>query len=354
MVPHPTSFSRPPAEMARSFVQATIDRGPDPFWHYRLAVPATSKLRPSIGLDVPSPVASLGVFYREDVEADLEILGVRLSREIDPLFWLEEALKLHGIEPESWKALPTAGGLLGDAAVAWEVDGRAFAGRFLTLKYGPRLFVLVCRAPREVYEKIAEEVFLTVTQFEVVQKPEGPCAEPLAEVKGAPWTLSLPTSWAVTPGPSGLRAKLRPPAADDLSIASAWRPFPGVDGLRVPAPPPPTSYGGDLSVTLFAPATYTDPRKVQELCVRSLEQAGLTPSDASFAKGPVFPSIPETWDLVSPASPGVEVRGRVARGPKGWMLAIVASPARAAHPFAWMQNRRTLDLAVASLEFLTP
>ncbi|HEX7897377.1 MAG TPA: hypothetical protein VF950_06435 [Planctomycetota bacterium] len=351
-VPHPTSFSRPPAEMAKSFLRATIDRGPDPFWHYRVAVPVTSKLRPSVGLDVPSPVASLGLFYREDVEADLEILGVRLTREIDPLFWLEEALKVHGIQPESWKALPTAGGLLGDAAAAWEVDGRAFAGRFLTLKYGSRLFVIVCRAPRDVYERIAEEVFLSVTQFEVVQKPDGPCAEPLAELKGAPWTLSLPTSWAVTPGPSGFQAKLRPP--DDAAFASAWRPFPGVEGLKVPPPPPPASYGGDLSVSFFPPNAYADPRPLQELCVETLTKAGLAPSTPAFAPGPKFPSFPETWDLASAATPGVEVRGRVARGPKGWMLAALASPARASNPFAWMQNRRTLDLTAASLEFLTP
>src|SRR5687768_10142586 len=127
MIPHPTSFTRPPAEMAKSFLRATIDRGPDPFWHYRIVVPKTSKLRPSIGLDVPAPVASLGLFYREDVQADLEILGVKLAREIDPVFWLEEALSIHGLKPEGWKLIPTAGGLLGDAAVAWEVEGRPFA-----------------------------------------------------------------------------------------------------------------------------------------------------------------------------------------------------------------------------------
>ena len=351
MIPHPTSFTRPPAEMAKSFLRATIDRGPDPFWHYRIVVPKTSKLRPSIGLDVPAPVASLGLFYREDVQADLEILGVKLTREIDPVFWLEEALSIHGLKPEGWKLIPTAGGLLGDAAVAWEVEGRPFAGRFLTLKYGPRLFVIVCRAPREVYERIAEEVFLSVTQFDVVQPPAVPYAEALEEVRGAPWALALPTSWAVTPGTSGFLAKLKPPAADDLSIASAWRPFPGVEGMQVPPPPPVTGYGGDLTVQLFPPAAFADPRPLQELCVGAFRKAGLTPSNVAFAKGPVFANLPETWDLASPAAPGVEVRGRVARSPKGWLLAALAGPARDSNPFAWMQNRRTLDLAAATLTF---
>ncbi len=354
MIPHPTSFSRPPAELAKSFLRATIDRGPDPCWHYRIVIPKTSKLRPSVGLEAPAPVASLGLFYREDVEADLEILGVKLTREIDPVFWLEEALRVHGLAPEAWKLIPTAGGLLGDAALAWEVDGKSFAGRFLTLKYGPRLFVIACRAPREVYERIAEEVFLSVTQFDVVQKPEGPCAEPLAEVRGAPWVLSLPTSWAVSSVPTGFQAKLKPPAADDLSIASAWRPFPGVADLAVPPPPPVSSYGGDLNVQVFPPTAFADVRPLQELCLDSFRKSGLAPSTTTFTKGPVFPSFPETWDLVSPATPGVEIRGRIGRSPKGWLLAALASPARSSNPFAWMQNRRTLDLAAASLEFLTP
>lgn len=354
MIPHPTAFTRPPAEMAKAFLRATIDRGPDPFWHYRIVIPKTSKLRPSIGLTAPAPVASLGVFYREDVEADLEILGVKLAREIDPVFWLEEALRVHGLTPESWKLIPTAGGLLGDAVVAWEVGGKPYAGRFLTLKYGPRLFVVICRAPREVYERIAEEVFLSVTQFDVVQKPASPCAEPLGEIKGAPWRMSLPTSWLVTPGAGGFQAKLKAPAVDDPAIASAWLPFPGVEGLQVPPPPPATSYGGDLTVRLFPPTAYADPKPLQDLCIDTLRKSGLDPATPAFNKGPAFPSFPETWDLASPATPGVEVRGRIARGPQGWLLAALASPARQANPFAWMQNRRTLDLAAASLEFLTP
>lgn len=354
MIPHPTAFSRPPAELARAFLRTTLDRGPDKDWHFRIVVPKTSKLRPSIGLEAPAPVASLGLFYREDVQADLEILGVRLAREIDPVFWLEEALSVHGLKPEGWKLIPTAGGLLGDATVAWEVEGKPFAGRFVTLKYGPRLFVIVCRAPREVYDRIAEEVFLTITQFDPVVKPEGPTAEPLGEVKGAPWRLSLPTSWTATPGPNGIQAKLKPPPDGDAAFASAWRPFPGVEGLQVPEPPPRSSYGGDLTIQLFPPSAYADPAALQAACLDALKKAGLAPSKSSFAKGPQFPAFPETWDLASPATPGVEVRGRVARGPQGWLLAAVASPARDANPFAWMQNRRTLDLAVASVEFAAP
>ena len=354
MIPHPTTFSKPPAEMARSFLRATIDRGPDPDWHYRIVVPKTCKLRPSVGLDVPSPTGSLGLFYREDVQADLEILGVKLTREIDPVFWLEEALRVHGLQPEAWKLIPTPGGLLGDASVAWEVDGRPFAGRFVTLKYGPRLFVVVCRAPREVYETIAEEVFLSLTQFDPVVKPPGPTAEPLAEITGAPWKLALPTSWAVTPGAHGIHAKLAPPAEGDLTYASAWRPFPGVEGLQVPDPPPASSYGGDLTIQFFPREAYKDPAALQETCLAALRKSNLEPSKPVFAKGPQFPAFPETWDLASPATPGVEVRGRIARGPRGWLLAAVASPARDANPFAWMQNRRTLDLAVASVEFAEP
>src|SRR6185295_10185810 len=105
-LPHPVSFSRPPQEIASRFLRVDVDRAPDPLWHVELALPQNVKMRPKEGLTAPSaeaPFQSLGLFHREDAGADLEIYGILLGRETDPLFWLEESLAYHRFEAVSWK-----------------------------------------------------------------------------------------------------------------------------------------------------------------------------------------------------------------------------------------------------------
>lgn len=365
-LPQPMRFSRPPQEIAEGFVQFVIDRAPDPFWHYRLALPKGVKMRPKEGLAAPSsesPLQSLGLFYREDFECDLEVLGVSLAREIDPLYWLEESLAFNGLRPESWKSLPSPGGLLGDAVATWEIEGRAFAGRFVALKFGPRLFVLLCRAERERYASIAEDFFFTLTQFGVVQDTTNACAETLAPVGAGgpmPWRLQLPASWDVTPGAADSRrasfhAELRAPGAGDRAVASAWLPFPGIEGVAEPAPLPTESYRGRLSTFIFPPNAFSAPQEAGTACVEAFREVGIEPTSGRFIAGPALPVFPETWDLDAQArhdgQEGFELRCRVARCPQAWVVSGVLSLARSINPFAWMQTRRALDLVGLTMEF---
>lgn len=366
-LPHPVGFSRPPQEIASRFLQVEIDRAPDPLWHYRLAVPTNVKLRPKEGLTAPSadaPLQSLGVFYREDAEADLEVYGIQLGRETDPVFWLEELLVFNRFSPQSWKMLPGPGGLLGDAVAAWESEGRAFAGRFVTMKYGDRLFVLACRAPRERYAGIAEDFFFTLTRFTVLRDTRGATAEGLVPVGSGgpfPWRLELPASWEVRSGPAEARkasfqAELRPPDTSDRRIDSAWRPFPGSEGLVIPDPLPVESYRGRLSVTVVGASEFDDAADAGRACVAAFREAGIEPETDRFAPGPKLPAFSETWDLTAAArhqgQEGFEARCRVSRFPRGWMLLNLLGLSRPINPFAWMQNRRALDLA--GLTFQVP
>ena len=113
MLPQPTTIPYTPEELRNLFVRVAVDTVPDPKWHYRIAVPLATKMRPSAGRVAPSarePLQSLGLFYREDVALDLEVIGVLLGREIDPAHWLELFLEHNRVPVTAMKVLPLGGG----------------------------------------------------------------------------------------------------------------------------------------------------------------------------------------------------------------------------------------------------
>ena len=59
--------------------------------------------------------------------------------------------------------------------------------------------------------------------------------------------------------------------------------------------------------------------------------------------------------LITPArlagQEGVELRCRVGLAKGLWFIAGIVGPARHVNPFAWMQNKRALDVITGSLQF---
>lgn len=365
-LPHPTTISAAPEDIQERFIRVAVDTCPDPKWHYRIGVPAVTKMRPNVGRRAPmpeTPIESLGLFYREDVEADLEVIGVLLSREIDPAHWLEMFLDFNSLAVESMKQLPLAGGIVGDAVCEWTVKGRPFAGRFVALKFGPRLYVVCCRAERAVYERIAEDFFISLTQFGAVDQTLGLCAEPVLKI-GAPtprpWQVYIPASWQVSGdelggGQAGFQAVMAPPSPQDAPVSSCLAPFPGAGSAPTLKLPPPESYSGKLAVLLAPSAVIPDRESAEEACLSTFQDAGLELADTAFVEERPQGSLEESMLLVTPAriagQEGVEVRCRVGRTHGLWFIAGVVGPARTVNPFAWMLAKRALDVATGSLEF---
>jgi hypothetical protein len=361
-LPQPTTISYSPEQLRDLFIRVAVDTAPDPTWHYRIAVPVATRMRPNVGRVAPTPeepVQSMGLFYREDAALDLEVIGVLLAREIDPAHWLELYLEHNGVPVTAMKLLPLSGGMVGDAVAEWTVDGRPFAGRFVALKFGPRLYVVCCRSSRETYERCADDFFVSLTQFGAIDERPGLCAEAVLQVSGPapmPWRILLPRSWEVTPeGSSGFQATLSAPASGLASVATCWRPFPGAAAPAAPALPPLESYMGKLAVTLLPIARAPSAEEAREAALETFREAGLEfERDEFLDEAPQGP-LEESALLVAPARlggrPGVELRCRVGRTRGLWFIAGVVGPARSLNPFAWMQNKRALDMGTGSLKF---
>ena len=361
-LPQPTTIPYHPDQLRDLFIRVAVDTAPDSRWHYRIAVPVATRMRPNIGRVAPTPQAplqSLGLFYREDAPIDLEVIGVLLGREIDPAHWLEMYLDFNRLDVVAMKKLPLGGGLVGDAVCEWTADGRPFAGRFVALKFGDRLYVVCCRASRETYASCADDFFVSLTQFGVVDDSPGLCAEPVLKVSAAApvsWRVYVPQSWTVTPdGPSGFQAALSAPSPQEPFVASCWSPFPGAPAPAAPATPSPETYMGKMAVTLAPLAAGPTVEASRQAALETFREAGLEFDREDFEEEAPQGPLEESSLLVAPARlggrPGVELRCRVGLARGLWFVAGVVGPSRSVNPFAWMQNKRTLDVVTGSLQF---
>jgi hypothetical protein len=352
-------------QLQQDFMRVTMDRIADPLWQYALVVRKNvTKLRPNEGLEAPSaerPVRSLGLLYREDAEADFEVYGAALRFEVDPASWLEEWLRFNGLTPGSMLRWPLPGGVSGDAVAEWTVEGRRFAGRFATIKSGARLFVACCRAPRADYDRIAEDFFLLLSQFKLVQSDPTPLSEPLRVATGlgpVPWKLCVPASWQVlsveNQGPGGtIQAAAGPPRASEAAAVAATTPFPGLPG-REPISWFPATWNAQLSATLAPSSTLGGWDEATSFCTATLRDAGVELEEKAFEEEPPLGPFEESRGLVSAATvrgePGAEARCRVARVGPVWLLSAGVGVARAVNPHAWMRNARAHDVIAQTVE----
>ncbi len=253
---------------------------------------------------------------------------------------------------------PLPGGVSGDAVAEWEAGGARFAGRFATVKSGSRLFVVCCRAKREIYEKIADDFFLALSQFKLVQTDPTPLAEPVRVAAGpnpVPWKMLVPASWAVTgldhEGPGGtLQAAAQPPAETDVGAVSAASHFfedrrPSWD---------PSTWNAQLSATLAPGDVLGSWAGAQDLCTSTLRDAGLELEELDFVEEPPLGPFEESHALVTAArvrgEPGAEARCRVARTGDVWLMSAAVGVGRPVNPHAWMRNARAHDLVAQTVE----
>jgi len=361
-LPHPITIAYAVDQLRDLFIRVAVDTSPDPKWHYRIGLPVATKMRPHVGRVAPTteaPLQSLGLFYREDAELDLEVIGVLLGRDVDPAHWLEMHLEFNGLSVVSMKHLPLSAGIVGDAVCEWTASGRAYAGRFVALKFGPRLYMVCCRASRETYARCADDFFVSVAQFGPIDENQGLCAEPVLNVSGpapVPWRVYVPKSWELTPEESsGFQATLSAPSPSEPPVDSCWSPFPGASAPPAPDAPPAGSYMGKMAFTLAPVAAAPTAESSREAALETFREAGLEFDRDEFEDEAPQGPLEESALLVAPArlggQPGVELRCRVGRTHGLWVIAGVVGPSRGVNPFAWMQNKRALDVVTGSLHF---
>lgn len=170
-LPQPRELYIPQETLDHEYLKIEIDRCEDPEWHFSLGIHRSSQYGPQ-GANSPTPqdpLVTLALFHREDHGADLEVLGGRLSAEIEPNDWLGQWIEQNGITPISSLPTETPNGTLGDVVGTWDTDEGQFVGRFATLRWDDRLFLLVLRAPAYGYGAMADPFFLALSTFEPFQ-----------------------------------------------------------------------------------------------------------------------------------------------------------------------------------------
>ena len=363
--PQPVQLALGPEQLQRDFFRVTMDRIADPRWQYALVLRKNvTKIRPQEGLSAPDPghpVRSLGLLYREDVEAELEVFGVQCRFEVDPAAWLETWLVFNGLSPAAMLRWPLLGGVSGDAVTEWTVKGVRFSGRFATFKSGPRLFIVCCRATRENYSRVADDFFVALSQFKLVQSDPTPLSEPIRYASGlgpVPWKLCIPGSWQMASvenqGPGGtIQASATPPPPGARSAVAATTPFPGLPSGGLPSWPPST-WHAQLSATLAPSFLVPSAAAAGDLCLSTLRDAGVELEGRTFVDEEPFGPFESSRALVTPArlrgEPGAEARCRVAAVGPVWFVSAGVGVARSVNPHAWMRNARAHDLVAQTVE----
>jgi hypothetical protein len=352
----PSQLSRPPEALRQDFTAVECDRAADPAWHFKVMVHRASKVAPG-GPEAPTrtePLATLALFQRPEVGADLEVYGYLLAREVDPLDWLEIWLEDQGMTLVSRRALPSPTGVAGDVVTIWdsaETEGgeaAAFAGRFFALKFGPRMFVLALRVPRESYEAVAEDFYVAMASFTALDTETGGLlAEAVTEVgdrKPAPWHVMLPLSWTAVPD-----------AMDDRMTSFQCTQMPLGES-------PSELLFGKLAFGLAERSLAKSPKAAAATFLDAIKDNRVTIAGEEFVEEPAKAPFTKSWLLVSPAvldkggyrDIPCEVRLRVMASEDCYFLAGVFGPSRAVGAMAWAQNKRVVDVVTETLALSRP
>ncbi len=341
-LPHPTALTRPRNAVNDDFFSVTQTRCVDRRWHFQVGVHRASKAGP--GGEAPpegQEIQSLGLFQRESPPADVEILGMALGIEIDPADWLEEFLRLHGMEVVSRRPVRMLAGVVGDVVARWSAEGGSFAGRFFATKWGPRLFLLWGRTGLASYPELAEDFFVSVMTFRVLDDSLGLFAEKVRTVAGGEpisWKAMVPGSWKVEPenareGVGAFQASLISPAEEGGAAQQELL--------------------GKLSFAVVSRAKATKAREVARKYFDALRDLDIDLESTALVEEEASAPYEQSWLLVSPfnrkGGTG-EVRCRILQHPRAWVVAGVVGPNREADVAAWMQCKRALDIAALALE----
>jgi hypothetical protein len=340
-LPHPTAISRPKPEIQRDFIAIEQTRCSDSIWHFKVGLPHGCVIGPD-GEEPPDDDTprSLGLFHREGPPADIEVIGVVALREVDPADYLDCMLELEEKTVVSRRPVPMRGGIVGDAVATWKADDKPFAGRFFCTKWGPRIFVLCMRTPEEHYAKLAEDFFVSIATFSVLDDSLGLLAEKVQTVSNTvpvPWRVIVPESWVIKPEPNG-----------DDRVAS----FQATQVPVVPSAELEVLYG-KLSFAVVARSEAKTGRAAANAYLSAVRDLGIVIENQEFLEEKATDPFEKSWILVTNVQknghPG-ELRCRVLMHKKAWVIAGVLGPVRKDSALAWMQNKRILDIVTSTLK----
>lgn len=147
----------------------------DPSLHFQVAVTKKWKMVniPLQSLGLENPYINLGLIRRmSDPAAEIEIIAALTPREIDPANWLVLHLKNYNFKILQMERLDSPTGEVGDILAEIKLDSKTFVARALSIKDGDRIFAVICQVESGGYEEVAEEFFMAISKFNLLN-PSG-------------------------------------------------------------------------------------------------------------------------------------------------------------------------------------
>ncbi len=346
---HPIVRTFTPEQIQAAFRKVNFDITPDPIWHFQLVISRACQLAPA-EKTVPQPggpMVSLVLLHQPAPASDIEVFGQHLTQELDAADWLDFWLAEQNYEVLSRKRLETMGGAVGDVVARWQAGDTAWMGRLFACKAGPRLFLIWFRTAAADYARLADDFFLSISTFQVLDDRLGALAERVQWIGGAlpiAWRVAIPVSWRVTEEPQTDRAAS---FQATLPAETATLPDSATDANVG------TIMLAKLSLAVIAADGAAGVDDIFAKMSEALHDAGVTAETPVAQPEVTGPGYLHAWRAESAATVNgrpAEVRFRVLQHARAWVAALVVSPTPAQAPAIWMRSKRVLDIAIDTRE----
>lgn len=201
----PIKLIRSNEQIEKEFLLVNHTIAEDPTLHFTIALSKQWKMM-DISIETlndDNPLVTLALFRRTgSPEAEIEVTAAKIPREVDPANWLALHLKNHYFKILQMRRLPSPTGDVGDTLSELTYKSRTSVARSLAIKDDSRVFAVHGQVEAHGYEKVAEEFYIAISKFNLLNRSNQKFAEPMkpyiinAPIKGE---FLFPKSWAEQP-----------------------------------------------------------------------------------------------------------------------------------------------------------
>ncbi|MQP66275.1 hypothetical protein GE253_13085 [Niveispirillum sp. SYP-B3756] len=327
-----TTIQATPADLARDYLQQPFP-SPYPAFAFTLRIPKDWLWFEKEGnpTEPNGQLQKLAAYGDRTDQSLIEVLALRLEREIAPEDWLEQWVMINQFQVLGHRSIPSTAGRNADVLAKKMIAGRPVLFRLRTFKNGKFLYLLHCFSDEAHYPQVEEAFLVAAASFQLTQvQAQQPYAEPMQELplnKVFQLGFKVPTSWIAQPDNSA------GPDSQSWNLANG-------DGTPVGFLNVLTSTGASTAEMAAAPVI-ANLRNIGA----DLREVPLTPVDAGLPGIHLSVAERETSLNGTPA----HLRQTVIRTAKGWAVFTLLSPAPTPDPYLIGPiNRRAFDIAYGS------
>ncbi|MCK5943621.1 MAG: hypothetical protein KAI24_16680 [Planctomycetes bacterium] len=161
-LPFPRHHGLSPEQLGRGFRRVEVRAGPDRSWHFELTLPRSANVaaaRPSAASDRPH--ATLASVQLDQLGSSIDVVAARRV-DGDLPAWLDDWLAQVGMVPFSSRPRRTARGLMADVLATRAEAAGTMVARYVSVRPGPRTYLLILRSPAVAYRFVAREFLVAV------------------------------------------------------------------------------------------------------------------------------------------------------------------------------------------------